>query len=157
MSKIDLKLTATGPNAEVTTTTISYANPNATNAELLNFTRALNNLTQNTYGDTQKVTTTNLDTEGTKQQAILTLSTTTITTANLVSQSRNISYTYNGDGTVYISETNQDPGTITYRVHGNTLTVNGGSGPNPCTLTLYSSETDNYTAASATLDIVLQN
>ena len=55
MKKTTLKVSATAPNQELVTNTISYANPNATDLVLSNFAKACNNLTQNTYVDTERI------------------------------------------------------------------------------------------------------
>lgn len=159
MAKLQLKLYQKSATDETTsTTTISNANPAASDSTLLTFAQKLSSLTSGIYQSTDKVTTINLDTEGgTKQTPTLALSQSTITTSNILSQSRQISITYNGDGTLYVSEPNDDPGTITYKIYNNYLTLNGGSGPNPCTLTIYATETSNYAAANTTLNIVLAN
>ena len=46
-----------------TTTTVSNVNPAATGEDMLSFAKQLNALTNNTYGESNLVETTNLDTE----------------------------------------------------------------------------------------------
>lgn len=63
MPRSNLKLYATDPNGNVTTATINYVNPEASTADLLEFTQTLNDFTNNTYLKTEKITTTELDLE----------------------------------------------------------------------------------------------
>lgn len=51
-----IEIKATDPNDTKITTTISYVNEEATNANLISFARKLNALTQNTYESTNKIT-----------------------------------------------------------------------------------------------------
>lgn len=62
MAKSVLKVTSTYAGASVTTT-INDVNPAATNAQLAQLGRKFNNLTDNTYEKSEKVTTVNVDTE----------------------------------------------------------------------------------------------
>lgn len=62
MAKSVLKVIATYAGASVTTT-INDVNPAATNANLSQLGRKFNNLTDNTYEKSEKVTTVNVDTE----------------------------------------------------------------------------------------------
>ena len=55
-----LKLLSTAPDTSALSTTISHANPSATDAQLANFAVALNGLTQNTYVDTNRIDVTSL-------------------------------------------------------------------------------------------------
>lgn len=50
-------------SGKATTTTVSNVNPAATGADMLSFAKQLNALTNNTYGESNLVETTNLDTE----------------------------------------------------------------------------------------------
>lgn len=64
MSSVALKLYQTDPRTgKTSTTTISDANPEATNEVLLAFSQKLHSLTSLTYEKTEKVVTTHLDTE----------------------------------------------------------------------------------------------
>ena len=64
MAKYDLKLKTTDAGTEkARTLTLSNVNPNASSTVLKQFTHKLNDLTLNTYVETDYVVTTNLDTE----------------------------------------------------------------------------------------------
>lgn len=54
--KVSLSITAADSNDKTVTTTVTYVNASASNAELVNFAQMLNALTDNTYGTTTKVT-----------------------------------------------------------------------------------------------------
>ncbi len=56
-----LQLLATAPGGTDFSTTVSNANPNATDAALDAFAKALNSLTQNTYIDTIRIDKTSLN------------------------------------------------------------------------------------------------
>lgn len=68
MPKVDIKLYSTdsGTGAKQTTT-VSYVNPDVSNSVLQNFGQMLNGLTDNNYGSTDRVETTNTDTEGSRK------------------------------------------------------------------------------------------
>lgn len=66
-NNVSLKLEATDPWGNKTTTSISYVNPEASNLKLLQLAQKLNELTTNTYVSTSKVTTENID--GAAEQA----------------------------------------------------------------------------------------
>lgn len=69
MPKTDIKLYSTdAATGAKQTTTISYVNPNNPSSVMKSFAQQLNNLTTNTYTSTDKVTTSNLDTEGDDKQ-----------------------------------------------------------------------------------------
>lgn len=64
MAKYDLKLkTLDAGTQKARTLTLTNVNPEASSNTLKQFTRMLNNLTTNTYDETNLVVTTNLDTE----------------------------------------------------------------------------------------------
>lgn len=75
MAKEVLKITSTKRGNKITTT-INDVNPEATNAQLAQLGTKFNALTTNTYEESNRVTTVNVDTEpggGTKQTPTLTL------------------------------------------------------------------------------------
>lgn len=106
MSNTKLQLKAQDTSGKSTTTSITYVNENATNANLLEFSQRLNNLTTNTYTQTLKIRTTELDTESdpSKQTNTITLSTdsTTLTNLKTRAQINKISATANANK-AYIS------------------------------------------------------
>lgn len=64
MPKIDVKLSYTAAaTGKKGTMTISDVNPTATRAQLMQLTQGLNALTTNIYGESNRIATTNLDTE----------------------------------------------------------------------------------------------
>lgn len=63
MSDYSLQLVSESNQGKKRTTTISHVNPTATPATLVEFSQRLNLLTLNTYGQTDLVVKTNLDTE----------------------------------------------------------------------------------------------
>lgn len=63
MSDYSLQLVSESTQGKKRTTTISHVNPTATPATLVEFSQRLNLLTLNTYGQTDLVVKTNLDTE----------------------------------------------------------------------------------------------
>lgn len=110
MARTNLKLYSTDGYAKDITTTINYTNPDATKEDILNFTQALNGLTTNTYKQTEKITTINVDSEADKRTPTLTASKTTIIASDFTDQSsgsfkrlnQDVQLTYNGDGDFYI-------------------------------------------------------
>ena len=56
MAKISLEIETVSSSGKKNTTTISYVNPQATNAKLLEFAQMLIDLTTDTYGETTKIT-----------------------------------------------------------------------------------------------------
>lgn len=118
MPKTNVKLYATDYLATQTTTTINYINPSATKQEILNFTHALNNLTDNTYNKSEKIVTTDLDNESdTKPIPTLTISNTNFSTQNfalvnymyMLYGDRTPTITYTGDGDFFIDNITELP------------------------------------------------
>ena len=112
--RVDVKLKAKDPNNETTTTTISYINPEASNSAMKQFAQKLNALTRNTYSESDKIETTNLDLapDSGQQTATLTLAETTITltefNAALTGTGGSLGFkeviiTYDGDGQLYVA------------------------------------------------------
>ena len=106
MPRTNLKLYGTDALGNTTTTTINYANPEAENADCLEFTQMLNQFTTNTYEKTEKVVTTELDTEPEKQTPTLTTNKANFPLSEFTTQgsykiaSTSSTLTYNGDGTL---------------------------------------------------------
>lgn len=63
MARTNLKLNAKDGSGNDISTTINYVNPEAKKEDILEFTQALNALTRNTYMETEKITTINVDNE----------------------------------------------------------------------------------------------
>lgn len=59
----DIKITATTPQGGTTSKTITYINPDATNAQLATLGTMINSLTDNQYVKTTKITQVDVDTE----------------------------------------------------------------------------------------------
>ena len=113
--RVDVKLKAKDQNNETTTTTISYVNPEASNSDMKQFAQKLNALTRNTYSESDKIETTNLDLapDSGQQTPIFELSVTSkplddvksnYTSAISCASVANV--TYNGDGIPYAYVTN---------------------------------------------------
>lgn len=64
MSSTDIKIITTDQEGKRTTTTVTDVNPSASAATLVQFARNLNAFTSNVYERTEKIVTTELDTEG---------------------------------------------------------------------------------------------
>lgn len=56
MVKVSIEITSTDTNAKTVKDTIAYVNPEATNAQLIEFATMLTNLTNNSYVATKKIT-----------------------------------------------------------------------------------------------------
>lgn len=105
MAKVNLQLKSTTTNAKSQTTTITNVNPNATDSELLQLTHKLNAFTTNTYTQTDKITTLNLDGEGdSRQTPTLTASQSTITATSIPTTGIKIPITYTGNGRIYLEQ-----------------------------------------------------
>lgn len=63
MAKTDLKMYSTDASDKKITTTLTYVNPAADSTTLKQFATKLNAFTTNTYGETDRVQTINVDTE----------------------------------------------------------------------------------------------
>ena len=69
MPKVDLKLYSTdAAEGKKITTSVTYVNPNASNAVLKTFAQQLNAFTTNTYSETDRVETINVDTDSSRKQ-----------------------------------------------------------------------------------------
>ena len=68
MSDTKLQLKAKDPSGTATNLNVTNVNPNASDANMLTFTQSLNALTKNTYVQTNKIITTDLDNEGDNRQ-----------------------------------------------------------------------------------------
>ena len=107
MAKYDLKLKTTDAGTgKARTLTLTNVNPEASANTLKQFTQQLNQLTTNTYVETDYIVTTNLDTEtppiDTRQTPTLSIPTVP-TLAQVKNNSGNwIQRSYNGDGVVYL-------------------------------------------------------
>lgn len=69
MPKVDLKLYSTdAAEGKKITTSVTYINPNASNDVLKTFAQQLNAFTTNTYTETDRVETINVDTDASRKQ-----------------------------------------------------------------------------------------
>ena len=103
MAREDLKISSENGGTKQTTT-ISYVNPAATNAQLQSLASALNDFTNNVYIEANRVTTVNVDTEpggGVKPEPTLTLSKNTCTKADVGKSASIANITTNSDGVLY--------------------------------------------------------
>ena len=109
MAKYSAQLKATSPQNKSITTTISNVNPEAEPITVKDFAQRLNNLTTNTYTQTDYIVTTNLDTEvppvpseDTRQTPTITLGATPSAAAINATDGQRIIATVTGDGEWYM-------------------------------------------------------
>ena len=164
--RVDVKLKAKDPNNENTTTTISYVNPEASNSAMKQFAQKLNALTRNTYSESDKIETTNLDLapDSGQQDTTLTLATETTTIAAVNSRnsngdysdagsSLNVAITYTGDGRLRASVNSSK---IFVAINSNRLLIwqfGALTASDACTITVTADATENYKAAETTYTI----
>lgn len=165
MAKTDVKLYSTDTYGKVTTTTISDVNPAATSSQLVQMGHLFNNLTQNTYGKTDRINTINCDTESGDSKQTPTLYLATSSGSSISSETRTVdantfdSYVvhYDGDGEIVIEST---PATATFLVNIGDFDETTHNAPMTAYLkatanqqyadfTLHATETDTYKAAQA--------
>lgn len=152
--KTSLILHYTDPLAKNGTTSITYVNPNADDAKLKTLTQMLNNLTINTYVSTDKVETTDITNAVSKTTPTFTIGDATGT----LQSGKVISYTYNGDGEVYLRI--PDTGnTLTYKLNSTekTVTVYGVQMGQRVTLNLYATGTETYLEATTSKSFDFMN
>lgn len=162
MAKTDLKLTSTNGYGDDITTTISYVNPDAGKNDILNFTQALNALTTNTYKETERVQTINVDLETVPSTPTLSASTTQFSSASFddfdghkIAPS-SCTFTYDGDGDFFIERaaTTKKVGVLV-RPNGSVRPCYVVNDPPtfPVTFTVGFTATDNYKACSVDITI----
>lgn len=105
MAKYSLQLKETqSTNAKAKTTTISNVNPEASDQTLLTFAQKISSLSSNVYEETNKIVTTNLDTES--ENLLTPTFTMTKTSYSLTTDASGdnilMGLTYNGDGAPYV-------------------------------------------------------
>ena len=153
MAKVDLKIKATDTSGNALTNTISYVNPDLTNAQLSTLAHNLNGLTTNRYEEGQKVTTVNIDSEADKQTPTLKLTLENGTDVSTITTNTTYIIVNSGDGDSYI---NCSPANASSDIFWGYSQVQGQpvkrtilfSSNNFTTLKIMSSETDTYKAAS---------
>ena len=169
MAKVNLQIKTTDVNDKNQTTTISYANPNASDQVLKTFAQKIVALSTDMYRGTDKVETTNLDTESSKSVATIGLAISSATVTELKTQfaqggNKNYAFTYNGDGTVYCYLKNQAANNaLIAKIYAtnNVLSLQSKAttfdGENaeimPQEIVLFAPETANYKAAQATFTV----
>lgn len=102
--KTDLKITTSGDGTK-STTTISDVNPEVSNQTLAQFATRLNALTNQTYEHSNRVITSNVDTETyppTAQEPTLSLAQSSINSADIKSNTNLGTITTNSDGKLYV-------------------------------------------------------
>lgn len=167
MPRTNLKLYATDALGNANTTTINYANPDAENADYLEFAQMLNQFTTNTYGKTEKIVTTELDTEPEKQTPTLTTNKANFPLTEFTTQG---SYkiagtasklTYDGDGTLtFTNLTSINQFVIgAYYENGNIyiqpMFYSTRTPTTSFTFEVGFTETDNFKAASITMTVTV--
>lgn len=161
MAKTELKINATNGYGDDITTTINYVNPEAGKNDILNFTQALNALTINTYKETERVQTVNVDLENVPDTPTLTASKTTYSlaefTGDTIKEAGICDLTYNGDGALFIDKAAIDAGlgfTIEKPQAKYYLAPRYKTAPTvPLTFTVGFTETANYKACSVEITI----
>lgn len=161
MAKTDLKLYANDGYGEKTTTSISYINPDAGKNDILDFTYALNSLTTNTYVETDKITTVNVDLETVPSTPTLSASKTQYSLSEFTGTSTKngpvSTLTYNGDGGLFVDKAAIDAGLSFILDKPATdyyLTPRYSTAPTvPFTFTVGFTETANYKACSVDITI----
>lgn len=167
MAKVNLQIKTTDVNDKNQTTTISYANPNASDQVLKTFAQKIVALSTDMYRETNKVETTNLDTESSKSVATIGLATSSATVSELKTKfaqggNQNYAFTYNGDGTVYCYLKNQAVNNALHaRIYGSILSLQSKNTTfdgeiaeiMPQEVVLFADETANYKAAQATFTV----
>lgn len=165
MAKTSLKLNSTDGYGKDLTTTINYVNPEAGKDQMLELTQALNALTTNTYKETEKVTTTNLDLEPSPSTPTISSSITTVPRSNWAESggrmlcTQNPVISYNGDGNPFVNRSAISAGLRPEiaKTDSNTAIVLSYATANPITfpltLTVGFTATENYKACS--VDITL--
>lgn len=170
--KVSLIITSTAPGGTVKQKSFTDISPEASYEQLLAFSRAVNNLTDNTYGRTDKVTKVNVDNSsgGGKQTPTFTVSPSTISLADFTTNYlRTLTLSYDGDATrfwVNISGTGTQAGLLTaqgvWNNNGTLMSVLRASDPGPdfnptadLVVTYRTEETDNFKAAQATCTITI--
>ena len=159
-------LTSTNTSGQTLQKTLTDINPDASNAQLKTFAQMLNNMTDNTYGKTDRVIKYNCDTEsgGSKLTPNLSLSTTSASIANLTTSANgSVPYTITTDSDGALSVGFEDVAdaavvTITYANGNHYLgvfkrTTAASDSIVPQTVTIYQAETNTYKAASVTFTI----
>ena len=162
--KTDLKLSATSSGKSITTT-LAYIKNDATRAEMLGLSEAMNGLTENTYVSTDRVQTENVDTLPVKQTPSLTLGSEVdplTRTRCLAGTSPLVEYTgdgelsiVNNDNTTWCTTFRQSADSDTLRLYigiVNQATADNATAPHD--IVIRSAETDNYYAGEFTITII---
>lgn len=177
--KVDVKFKSIDQSGTTSTTTISYINPEATNSEMKGFAQRLNALTTNTYKESDKVETTNLDNAPDSKELItptFTLDKTSVSYSSLktgyvslLCTSGVTQLTYNGDGIPYAYYTEKSDSNPDNQPSYCGLGVfKDGTKENTWNIAIFGAAdrlaigkilvrvdaTDNYKAATATLEII---
>lgn len=173
MADTDLKVKSSYAG-KTQTLTISDANPKASDSVLLEFAQRVNALTDNTYSSTDKVTTVNLDTESDKQTPTLQLragtGTTPLTEVTITGKGTTGAtgkrIYYDGDGEVYYrmySASGEDgwlflstkKATPEESIIEAYLMTSTNAPDGTYYIDLYSTETENYKAATWKVTVTL--
>lgn len=167
MAKEVLKITSTKSGDRITTT-INDVNPEATNAQLAQLGTKFNALTSNTYEESNRVTTINVDTEpggGAKPTPTLTLSQSSIAIGDVSAIGTSpaitprISITTNSDGTPYVrySSTGSTSDQMYYvAMFGNQFVpLKGANASTAQTIYIGVTETDSYKGVEVAFNITV--
>lgn len=165
MAKTDLKINATDGYGKDITTTISYVNPEAGKSDILNFTQALNGLTKNTYKETERIQTVNVDLEDVPDTPTFSASITQYSAADFTDDDSGgkigspSNLNYNGDGDLVLDSKAIINSNLRFKVIKNSGMIAirpyySGTAPTwPVTFKVGFTATENYEACSVDITI----
>ena len=163
MMKTNLKLSATY-DGESVSTTFGYVNPNSTDQQLKTAAQALNSLTVNTYDQSDKIETTNLDNAVAKLTPSMTIDSADLPiTRTAALAGKYVRVNYVGNGTLSIVNNDNTTWATTFRTNPtsgdlylymgiiNAATETNATAPHD--IVVRSDETDDYYAGELTFTI----
>ena len=141
MAASSLSIKSTDTSNKVCQKSVTNINPNASAENLATFGQMVNALSDHTYIESNLIDKTNVDTEERPGGSDK--------TEPSLSVASNGAVTYNGDGTLYV--TNGDVNNIFLNIYNNVITAKNAAGNTPTSFTgtIYASEGTNYAAKSA--------
>lgn len=166
--KVSIILTSTNPSGTVKQKSFTDISPDASNAELLAFSRAVNQLTDSVYGRTDKVTKIHVDSDpsGGKQTATITLNSSSVSLAALKTalkssnRLQSVGFAYDGDAQPYAVSYHDFLGCGLCKGSAGNFSFNLFSGSDGFvdqiaagTVTIRADETDNFKAAEAVFTV----
>lgn len=137
--QVSLNITSVDSSQNKKSKSLTYINPNATNAQLQTAAQKFNAISSNTYVDAEKIS----------RQSVSEPDPTSKTEPTLTVDSTG-AITYNGDGQLFINSSGTDAHLIFLHIYENQISAKNAAGNTPqnYSCTIYSSEGTNYTAKS---------